>query len=1029
MAQPTLHDSLKPAGRFGTLLRRYRTAAGLTQEELAERAGLSVRGISDLERGVNRAAHRATIQQLADALDLSPADRLALEAAVTRRRGPQLETGRPASPTAPTSLPTGRFLGALPEGALIAREEELGRLLSAVDAVEGGSGRLVLLAGEPGVGKTRLAQEVTRHVYERGFLVASGRCYEPQQSVPYYPFLDVLSAVYRAASPSIQADVGRRWPYLGRLLPDLVTDRGRESGSGQDEQQELFRAITNFLEAVAEIVPVAILLDDLHWADDSSLMLITHVVRHSYSSRLLIVGTYRHVEARRRHALSSAIADLSREGLVENMMVHGLKEEGTAALIAAAMGEAGVSDEFAELVHRRTDGNPFFVNQVLRALVERGDVYRQGGYWLRRALEDMELPESVRAAIWQRLSRLSSATQQILSEASVLGQVFIFDALQGLGDRTEEEIEEALEEAAGSGLIRQSAGWDAAGEECAFDHVLTQEALYAELAPRRRRRLHLTRAEALEHSSRAPRPAGHRETRPAELAWHFRRGGDAMRAWPYAMLAGSQGEAVFAHSEAEWHYRIALELAGQCGNQSWEAAALEKLGGVLRVAARYDEALEALEQAATMHRAANDLEGEARIVRAIVEVHFVRGKFDEGVERVQPLLDAQAGRELPPDLAVLLAYQQATHFWMAGKYREYLEVVQRAADRARSAEDLKSLAIHQASCGVALRVLGRMDEAVQVLVEAVALAGASGDPLALFRALVYLGEAYAFAADLDRARAQFQHTLETIEPMGNLSWTAYTLTHLGWISYILGDWQRARQDLERAAELDTSADRSQYSVLPLLRLGELCAHEGRWDEASSLLEQGLAIAEDVQDPQWIEDAQSTLAELDVLKGHPEAALVRLQPLLDRPGVDEDLSFLPPVLAWAYLELGDTNRAEEVVLKATARAAVTCSPLTLLHWHRLRGLVLTQRERWEQAERAFAEAVSMARDLPYPYAEACILSEWGRSHVRRGEFARAQERCEEALFIFRPLGAHPYIERTEQALATQPRAPAPSRPPR
>jgi tetratricopeptide (TPR) repeat protein len=201
----------------------------------------------------------------------------------------------------------------------------------------------------------------------------------------------------------------------------------------------------------------------------------------------------------------------------------------------------------------------------------------------------------------------------------------------------------------------------------------------------------------------------------------------------------------------------------------------------------------------------------------------------------------------------------------------------------------------------------------------------------------------------------------------------------------------------------------------LLRLGELSAHEGRWEEASSLLERGLAIAEDVRDPLWIEDARSVLAELDILKGHPEAALAHLQPLLDRPGVDEDLGFLSPVLAWAYGELGDTKRAEETVQAAGARTAVSCSPLVLMYWRRIHGVILAQQEQWEEAGHAFADALSMSQRVPCPYAEARTLSEWARSHLRRGERKRARERSDEALTIFKRLGAQPFIERTEQML--------------
>jgi predicted ATPase len=261
----------------------------------------------------------------------------------------------------------------------------------------------------------------------------------------------------------------------------------------QDAQRLLFRAITGLVEAMAGVAPLALLLDDLHWADGASLKLLLHLVRHSRSARVLLLGTYRDTELGREHPLTQALLDLGREGLAERMAVGRLPEEGTAALIASNLGEAEVSGEFAELVHRRTEGNPFFVKQVLRALVERGDLYREDDRWQRREIEGIEVPESIRSAIGQRIARLSREAQEVLGEASILGQSFRFDDLQVLAARGEVEIEEALEEASEARLLQES-GRDA----YRFDHALTQQALSAALSGRKRRRLHLAAGQALE---------------------------------------------------------------------------------------------------------------------------------------------------------------------------------------------------------------------------------------------------------------------------------------------------------------------------------------------------------------------------------------------------------------------------------------------------------------------------------------------------------------------------------------------------
>jgi len=220
--------------------------------------------------------------------------------------------GEESGVRSPERLPIGGFLGSLPSTILVARDAEMNRIFAAIDAVEASEGRLLLLAGEPGAGKTRLAQEVTLHARNRGFVLAAGTCYEPRQAVPYYPFLDALTALYGAAPAAIRASVPQRWPYLGRLLPEAGIPVQGFGAEGREEQERLFRTITAFIQAIAETAPVALLLDDLQWADGSSLDLLQHLARHTRGHRVLLLGAYRDDEVGRQHPLERAPARLHR---------------------------------------------------------------------------------------------------------------------------------------------------------------------------------------------------------------------------------------------------------------------------------------------------------------------------------------------------------------------------------------------------------------------------------------------------------------------------------------------------------------------------------------------------------------------------------------------------------------------------------------------------------------------------------------------------------------------------------------------
>jgi tetratricopeptide (TPR) repeat protein/transcriptional regulator with XRE-family HTH domain len=999
---------------FGDLLRRWRAAAGLTQEELAERAGLSRRGIADLERGVRRAPRRDTVALLAEALALGPADRAVFQAAA--RHGaphdptPLSDAASPPSGVAEQSLPVGGFLGALPDGPLVAREAECERLRAVVDAVTAGAGRLVLLAGEPGIGKTRLAQEVTAVAHDRAFLVIAGRCYEPQQAVAYYPFLEALTKAYAVAPAAIRAELPRRWMEVVRLLPDQGMDvpaTALTAQSGQNDQQRLFWQVASFLQALAAERPVALLLDDLQWADRASLDLLQHLARQTREQRLLLLGTYRDVEVSRQHPLAAALRDLGRDKLAERVAVRRLSADGTAALVSATMGAGEVSPELVAPLHQRADGNPFFTQELLRALVERGDVYGDDGRWQWRAVDEMVVPETVRSAIGQRLAHLSAPALEVLQEASVLGQTFTFDDLQALQDRPEAEVEAALDEALHAAMVRAEDQ-----DEYAFHHALIQQVLYVELTPRQRRRLHRAAGMTLEGL-----PERARARRVAELGRHFLEGGESARALPYVLRAGDQAEAVYAHGEAEQHFRTALDLARELGIPGWEAEALEKLGKILDALAHYDEALEALEGAAEIYRVAGDGENLRRTVAQIGRVHAHRGTPQEGVARLQPLLDPQAAGAPTAGLAGLYV---ALAELLGGSSRpgKSLAAAERAAEVAQAVGDDRLLAEAEWRRAVAIGFVRSLEEGVQVLeTRAIPLARATGNVWIVGVSLHQMAIQHLLRGELAEALRDVEGALEIAERLGDPTVTAFVTSTRGLIAYFTGEWGRARADAEQAVALVRQVAVSWYTAHVLFNSGAVCLMEGRWEAAAEYLEESIALGARMGDPQPVRLANRALAERDLLEGRAEEARARLEPLLGRPDQRrmEAIEVLP-MLAWAHLELGHEDRAETLVTEADARARKEYNWLALVDALPIQSLLATRRRQWREAEAALEEALRLTRAMPYPHAEAKALYVYGQLHMAKGEPEQARKRFEAALAICSRLGERLYAEHIEQALA-------------
>jgi class 3 adenylate cyclase/tetratricopeptide (TPR) repeat protein len=894
-------------------------------------------------------------------------------------------------------LPIGGFLGALPAGPMVARREELRRVTSAVDAVIGGSGRFVLLAGEPGAGKTRIAQEATLEARDRGFVIAAGRCYEAEQTAPFYAVSEALAALHAACPPSLQAELSRRWPDVQRLLPNQSVPSPRAS-EGQEEQQRLFWAVTGFVQAIAEMAPVAVLLDDLHWADVSSLKLLLHLAHHTLRHRVLLLGTYRDVEVGRQHPLEGALVDLDREGLAERIGVRRLPEEDTAALMAASLGLEAVSEELAELVYRRTEGNPFFVQQVMRSLVERGDIYREDGRWQRRDVAEMEVPESIRSVIGQRLSRLSEPAQEALREASVLGQEFRFDDLLGMGERPEKELETALEEAAQGGLIRET-GKDG----YAFDHALTQQALYAELPARRLRRLHLAVAGVLEKL-----PERIRQPRVPEIAWHLVEGDAGARALPYCLLAGDQAEAVFAHSEAELQYRTALELARETGNAEAERRALEGLGQVLWALARHGESAEALEPLSEMYRLTGDADGEARAVSRIARAYQEGQRKGESIARATSVAERLVD-QVSPGMAELYTVL-AMLYLMDGRWPEGLAAAERAVRIAEAVGDDRLLAHAENAHGNGLWRMGRRDEALDAYIRARALAEAVGDAEMLGRAARNIGNQLALRGRHEEAQESYEQALETARRAGLPGRIAIAAVSLGSLLFDRGDWDEATQYYEEAAESSRSlgsartfASGVRPAVMRLLRGGgESAVHE---------LEEISAAAGRAGDLQSLAESERWLAKVDIWEGRPERGISRMEAICRMANMEaEYVEEGQWLLAFAYMDAGRIEPA--AVIERARDTGGDSWYLAFSLWLRAR-LEGVQGHRHE-AKVTWEEVLTLMPDLPY--YRALILFDYGKMLVAAGEPDQARDKFAEALAIFQRLGARLHIPATERALA-------------
>lgn len=903
----------------------------------------------------------------------------------------------------------------------VGRQAEQDKLTARLDDASQGRGALALIGGEPGVGKTRLSEELLADARERSMLAFTGHCYE-EGTAPFTPFVEILeqmvreipAGVLREALADAAGDVARLVPEIRRVAGDIPPPAEL---TPEQQRRVLFNAVLDLFRRLGARQPVVLLLDDLHWADDATLGLLQHLAPQLAGLPLLAVGTYRDVELDVGKPFEKAMAALVRQKQADRLRLRRLPQEAVAELLTA-LGGSEPPRTLVQVIFHETEGNPFFVGEVFQHLSEEGKLFDEAGEWKEDlSVDELDVPEGVRLVVGRRLERLSEATPRMLTAAAVVGRRFDLKLVEALSGLDSDGFLEAIEEAETAKLIvPESEGRETS---CVFTHELIRNTLLQALSLPRRQRLHARVAEAMEglYQSDLAR-------RASALAHHFYEAGiaaDEAKTIRYLILAGEQSLDTGAFEEGRRGFDLAMSLL-PADDRETRASLLWKRGLAQRSLGQWKQAIDDWETALPISEELADHQGISSICQELVRLYVWTAQPLRGVEATrrglqglppEPSADrcrllghcawalAQACELESADAMMQQALAMAEelsdprlqgevfllsswHHDYCNRRREQMEAAGRAVELLRPTRALDKLADALGNRQVSSVYAGRPDEVARTQEETRALA----DRLGLFdvEAHALISERqrdWLATADLEAHESSVQQEMTLSTSMG------------GHWSFIIETWQ------------------SQSSLW-----------RGRPEEA--LASAQSALDHEVQANVLTGNGWGQLFLCQCSLGYTDSALA----LLDgrRNGLPS-AGRLNGLGAWQALFktveglalLGERERAAELY-PLTVEAIATDTVVTMDASHLLEtiaGIAAAAGRRWDEAQTHYETALRLADEIPFRSEQAEARYWFARMLVDRnapGDREKASDLLDTALAVYREIGMPAHVEMSEKLLA-------------
>jgi len=751
---------------------------------------------------------------------------------------------------------------------MVGRARELSELRAGLADAAAGRGSLLLISGEPGIGKTRLSAELASLAQTGAMEVRIGQCLDREESVPYLPFVEILeTCVDRASNPrelrKLVGDEGpelaRLMPRLGRLLPDLAPPVDLPP---RETRRHLFNSFCDFTARLVSEQPTLFIVEDLHWADDSTLSLLDHLVKRLSKLPLLIVGTFREAEVDLSPGLAQTLEDLLRGHLASRIRLKTLLLDDVAEMLTRLSGMSPPAKVVRE-IYDETGGNPFFVEELFLHLKEENRLYDSSGDFRSELnIGELDAPRGVRMIVGRRLARLSDPTRKCMTTMAAIGRSFSFEVLQAASGTGADSLLESVAEAERAGLIFSSVNSGKARFE--FSHELTRQAVLGSLSAALRERLHLQVAQAIEQVC-----CDVLEDHVSELAYHYGRSANVSKAVLYQRLAGAQAARRFAYGEAAAHLRSALEAIKSLPDSSQrsreELDLLVMLGPVVMALSGMGapEARRVYQRARELCGMLDDDSQLFAVLWGLFATFTMNMELKEG-QKIADELTSVAEQSNDDGQKLEAHHAQWNTRWLRGELRAALFDTERGIalyNRPAHAALASQFGGHDAGAcarfcgGIMLWLLGYPDRGLTMMNEAISLARQLEHPVTLTYALHN-------SVMLSLLRGERDRAAEQLDAMSALkAGVASGAIMRGWVAANPGEQEIAvmRRALTARIYIDLS-----FQPYFIALTAEVCARLNRIDDALNLLSSAFDFVNRT-DERWYEaELHRLMGELSML---------------------------------------------------------------------------------------------------------------------------------------------------------------------